>query len=149
MITPRSVLIADDHELLRAGLRRIINADAGLRVVAEAGDGEEAVSLALAHRPDLVVMDVNMPRLDGIRATARISGFVGVIALSTYDDRATIRAMARAGALAYVIKGDCSRDLLSALRAVAQGDTFFSPRIDPRLRDELVRAPPTRACVGQ
>lgn len=126
------ILLADDHNLLRQGLKRIIGEQQEFEVVAETGSGLEAVQLAKAHRPDIAVVDVAMPELNGIEATAQLlkaSPETSVLMLSMYgDERYVLRAM-RAGARGYVLKDTVEDDFLQALRALAEGKTFFSPTV--------------------
>jgi two-component system, NarL family, response regulator DegU len=122
------LLLVDDHKLLRQGLRRAVE-DAGFDVVGEAGDGEEAVRLAIELRPDLVLMDVTMPVLDGIEATRRLrhsAPEARVVILTMHGEEETVTQALRAGAVAYLLK-DCSTDQVAeTLHAVAAGDTELS-----------------------
>jgi DNA-binding NarL/FixJ family response regulator len=124
-------MIADDHQLLRQALRRALE-DAGLEVVAEAGDGEEATRLVSLHRPDVVVMDVTMPILDGIEATRRIhaaTGHTKVLVLTMHDEDALrVRAL-RAGAAGFLTKDCAMHEVVDTVRQVAAGETVFSPEI--------------------
>jgi two-component system response regulator DegU len=126
-MTPR-LLLVDDHKLLRQGLRRAVE-EAGFDVVGEAGDGEEAVRLAVELRPDLVLMDVTMPVLDGIEATRRLrhsAPEARVVILTMHGEEETVTQALRAGAVAYLLK-DCSTDQVAeTLYAVAAGDTDLS-----------------------
>src|SRR5664279_1479359 len=125
------VLIADDHQLLRQALRRALE-DSGFEVVAEAGDGEEATRLVALHRPDVVMMDVTVPVLDGIEATRRIHAATGhskVIVLTMHDEDALrVRAL-RAGAVGFLTKDCAMQEVVETVRRVAAGDTVFSPEI--------------------
>jgi DNA-binding NarL/FixJ family response regulator len=122
------LLLVDDHKLLRQGLRRAVE-EAGFEVVGEAGDGEEAIRLAIELQPDLVLMDVTMPVLDGIEATRRLrvsAPEARVVILTMHGEEETIAQALRAGAVAYLLK-DCSTDQVAeTLRAVAAGDTDLS-----------------------
>ncbi|MDQ1516151.1 MAG: two-component system, NarL family, response regulator DegU [Actinomycetota bacterium] len=137
-MTPR-LLLVDDHKLLRQGLRRAVE-EAGFDVVGEAGDGEEAVRLAIELQPDLVLMDVTMPVLDGIEATRRMRHSVPearVVILTMHGEEETIARALRAGALAYLLK-DCSSDQVAeTLHAVAAGDTDLSADLARSLLAEL------------
>lgn len=123
------VLLADDHRLLREGLRRSIE-EAGVTVVGEAADGEEALLLAERHRPDIVLMDVSMPRKSGVEATRDIRSRlpeVEVVMLTMHADHAVVAEAVRAGAAGYLVK-DCTTDeIITMLTAVAEGDTVLSP----------------------
>ena len=126
-----TILIADDHQILREGLRKGFEA-AGEQVVAEAGDGEEAVELCLEHRPDVVLMDLTMPVLDGVAATRRIHEDcpdTRVVILTMHDDVARTRAALGAGAVAYLTKGGAFADVLQTVRSVADGETVLSPEL--------------------
>jgi len=137
-MTPR-LLLVDDHKLLREGLRRAVE-EAGFDVVGEAGDGEEAVRMATALRPDLVLMDVTMPVLDGIEATRRLrlsAPDARVVILTMHGEEETINRALRAGAAAYLLK-DCSTDQVAAtLHAVAAGDTDLSVDLARSLLAEM------------
>ena len=137
-MTPR-LLLVDDHKLLREGLRRAVE-DAGFDVVGEAGDGEEAVRLAVELHPDLVLMDVTMPVLDGIEATRRLRQSVPearVVILTMHGEEETVDRALRAGAVAYLLK-DCSIDQVAdTLWAVAAGDTDLSADLARSLLAEL------------
>jgi DNA-binding NarL/FixJ family response regulator len=133
------LLLVDDHKLLRQGLRRAVE-DAGFEVVGEAGDGEEAVRLAVQLRPELVLMDLTMPVLDGIEATRRLRHSVPesrVVILTMHGDEETVDRALRAGAVAYLLK-DCSiEQVAETLRAVAAGDTDLSVDLARTLLAEL------------
>ncbi|MFD5228712.1 response regulator [Streptomyces qaidamensis] len=131
-----SVLLADDQELVRASMRMMIDVEADLVVVAEAADGEAAVELAARLRPDVVVMDVRMPRLDGVEATRRIMAQAGppaILALTTFDLDEYLFGTLQAGARGFVLKDDPAATLLDGIRAVARGDGFVSPGPTRRL----------------
>jgi DNA-binding NarL/FixJ family response regulator len=124
------ILIADDHDLIRAGLRSVLEAHAQFQVVAEAATGTEAVELAALHRPDLVIMDVSMPGLDGIEATGRILAAqptTRVLALSMHESRDYLSRMLRAGASGYMLKIYAAREILAAIHTVLEGRTYLSP----------------------
>jgi DNA-binding NarL/FixJ family response regulator len=145
-MTPR-LLLVDDHKLLRQGLRRAVE-EAGFDVVGEAGDGEEAVRLAIELQPDLVLMDVTMPVLDGIEATRRLrlsAPEARVVILTMHGEEETVDRALRAGAVAYLLK-DCSTDQVAdTLRAVAAGDTDLSAGLARSLLAELPGPGPTPA----
>ena len=135
------MLLADDHGIVRRGLRSLLE-EAGVSVVAEAADGLEAVRLTEEHRPDLLIVDIGMPRLSGIEVTARAQKLdrpPGVIILSMHADESyVIRALA-AGARAYLLKDATDEDLLPAVRAVGSGRPFFSPAVTGLLVEDYVR----------
>lgn len=130
------ILLADDHAVVRQGTRQLLVREADLEVVAEAGDGEEAVRLASLHAPDVVVMDITMPKLNGIEATRQIKATnprINVLALSAYDDDPYIFALLEAGAAGYLLKNVSSDDLVKAIRAVALGEAVLHPTIARRV----------------
>ncbi|CAG1010469.1 MAG: response regulator transcription factor [Anaerolinea sp.] len=130
------VLIADDHTLFRDGLRALLTSIAGIEVVGEAASGKEAVRLAVEHQPDVILMDIQMPDLNGIEATRQIlrtSPHIGIVVLTMFQDDDSVFAVMRAGARGYVLKGADQGVLLRAVRAVANGESLFSPEIAARL----------------
>jgi len=136
------ILVADDHGVVRKGLRLILERHDGLEVIGEAADGREAVRLAEELSPDIVIMDVGMPRLNGIDATAQIlhrNPRAGVIILSMHSDEGYIVRALSAGAKGYLLKDSAEEDLIQAVRIVARGRPFFSPRITQTLLDDYVR----------
>jgi DNA-binding NarL/FixJ family response regulator len=127
------VLLADDEAMIRAGLTAVLAADPGITVVAEAVDGREAVELAHAHQPDVVLMDIRMPRLDGLTAAAELRDVAPVVMLTTFDeDEYVARALAD-GASGFLLKAADPRELLIAVRAVADGAAYLSPRVAHRV----------------
>jgi DNA-binding NarL/FixJ family response regulator len=138
-----AVLLADDQELVREGLRTIIDTQDDMTVVGEAANGREAVRLARRHRPDVVVMDVRMPELDGIEATRQLTRAEGprVLVLTTFDlDEYVYEAM-RAGATGFLLKSAPRHQLLSAIRTAAAGDALLAPEVTRRLIERFVAAP--------
>ncbi len=137
------ILLADDHNVLREGLRSLLDRQPGMCVVGEAAEGRETVQLADEHRPDVIVMDIGMPNLNGIEATRRILEKhlnTGVVILSMhYDESYVIRAL-KAGARGYLLKDSMKADLIGAIRAVAAGRSFFSPRISRVLQEDYMQA---------
>jgi DNA-binding NarL/FixJ family response regulator len=126
------LLLVDDHILVRAGIRSLLEKIAGMEVVAEAGDGREALELAKKHLPDVVLMDIGLPGLNGLEALARlIKDFsaMKVIVLSMHSNEEYVLRGLRAGASGYLLKDGAVAELELALRAVARGDTYLSPRI--------------------
>ena len=123
------LLIADDHGVVRGGLRLLLDRQPDMEVVAEAGDGAEAVAEALAHDPDLAILDVAMPRLTGLQATREIKALVpevDVLILSMHDDERYLFEALKAGASGYVLKQKADQDLVDAVRAVARGESFLT-----------------------
>ncbi len=139
-----SVVIADDQELVRAGLRTILHAQPDIEIVAEAGDGWAAVQAANRLRPDVVVMDIRMPRMDGLEATRRIvaGGDARVLVLTLFDLDEYVYAALRSGASGFLLKGAPTAELVQAVRVVAAGDALISPSVTRRLIDEFARRPP-------
>ncbi len=137
------VLLADDHTLVRQGLRKILESQAGWSVVAEARDGRAAVALALEQKPDVAVLDVGMPLLNGIEATRQIvrrAPEVRVLILSMYSDEAYVTEVLRAGACGYLLKDSADTDLVQAVTAVAAGKSYFSPSVARILLDDYVKS---------
>jgi DNA-binding NarL/FixJ family response regulator len=134
------VVIVDDQLLLRAGFRKLLDGEAGLQVVGDAGDGQEAVAMVDRHRPDVVLMDIRMPVLDGIEATRRITRRAprtAVLVLTTYDLDEYVFAALEAGASGFLLK-DCPPDeLVAAIRVVARGEALIAPSITRRLISEF------------
>ena len=136
------ILIADDHTLVRQGLRKILETEPDWTVIAEAGDGREAVRQATEHQPDIVILDVAMPLLNGVEAVQQIHRrvpHVRLLVLSMYADEAYVTRAVRAGAAGYLLKDSADTDLIRAVAAVAQGKSFFSPGVARVLLDEYVR----------
>ncbi|MBL8228379.1 MAG: response regulator transcription factor [Bryobacterales bacterium] len=128
----KRILLADDHTVVRSGFRMILNSQDDLEVVGEASNGRDAVAMAVELQPDIIVMDVTMPELNGIEATRRICESLPrarVLALSMHKDGVYVREILRAGASGYLLKDSDESDLLTAVRAVGRGDGFLSPSI--------------------
>ncbi|WP_182876607.1 response regulator transcription factor [Microbispora sp. H10670] len=141
---PIRVLLVDDHPLLRHGLRTLLEQVGGAEVVGEAGDGEEAVALALSLRPDVVVMDLVMPGTSGIEATRRLidrEPALGVLVLTMSEDDASVFAALRAGARGYVLKGTGGAEFIAAVRSVARGEAVYGPAVARRIRRFLASGP--------
>ncbi|HLI82954.1 MAG TPA: response regulator transcription factor [Bryobacteraceae bacterium] len=139
---PIRILLADDHAVVRQGFKMILNAQADMQIVGEAGNGREAVELVEQLRPDVVVMDVAMPELNGIEATRRVtdlSPHTRIIALSMHKDSVYVREVLRAGARGYLLKDSGAGDLVSAVRAVARGEGYLSPAVSNAVLDDYRR----------
>jgi DNA-binding NarL/FixJ family response regulator len=140
-VTKLRVVIADDQPLLRAGFRALLESAGDIEVVAEAGTGDEAVERAHEHRPDVVLMDIRMPGMDGIEATRQLTR-TRVLILTTFGlDEYIIEAL-RAGAAGFILKDTRVEDLLRAVRTVAGGDAFLSPAVTRQLLDQVARRLP-------
>jgi len=141
------VLLADDQELVRTGLRTLLAADPGLTVVGEARTGDAAISMARQYRPDVVLMDLRMPGTDGIEATRRIRAdpaltATRVVILTTFDEDDDILQAVRLGAAGYLLKDSTADDLRSAVHVAARGGNLLSPAIARRVMDHVARQPP-------
>ena len=137
-----SILLADDHTVMRSGLRALLERQPDFRVVGEAADGREAVDLAESLCPDVVVADVAMPRLNGLDAAQQITSrrpAIAVVILSMHSDESYVLRALRAGARGYLLKDSAEADLISAIRAVHDGKAFFSPVISRMLADDFLR----------
>jgi two-component system response regulator NreC len=140
------ILLADDHTVLRSGLRALLSAQADFEIAGEAGEGSEALRLAQTLKPDVVVMDIGMPGVGGIDATARIRRELPstkVLILSMHDDQGYLRQALRVGASGYVLKKAADTELLAAIRAAARGEVYLDPSLAKGLVEDVVqpRAP--------
>lgn len=138
------VLLADDHHIVRAGVRQLLESAADLHVIAEAGDGEEAQSLIQKHKPDVAVLDIQMPKASGIEVTRWVrSQFpeVGVLILTAYDDDPYVMAVLQAGANGYVLKTGQADELIQAVRDVYEGKSALDASITRKLMSSLFRGP--------
>jgi two-component system, NarL family, response regulator LiaR len=140
MSDPITVLLVDDHEMVRRGVRAFLETQPGITVVAEAGGGEEAVRLAAEHAPDVALMDLIMPGMDGVEATRRLtaqSPRTSVVMLTSYHDDEHVFPAIRAGALSYVLKEVGPEELADAVRKAAAGEAVLHPRVAARVVREL------------
>jgi len=141
-MSPIRVLIADDHTILRDGIRLLLSAQPDIQVVGEAVDGRDAVAKARDLKPDLILMDIAMPRLNGLEATRQIlqeNPDIAVLVLTMHDSQEYVVQILEAGAAGYVLKKAASSELVSAIRAVAQGDAFLYPSITKQLIEDYLR----------
>ena len=139
------ILIADDHGIVRSGLRMLLEGQSDMEVVAEASDGAEARDLAIRERPDLAILDVKMPKLTGLQAAREIREHapdVAVLILSMYDDERYLFEALKAGASGYVLKAQADTDLLDAVRAVQRGEPFLTPEAQRALLKEVMGESP-------
>jgi DNA-binding NarL/FixJ family response regulator len=134
-MTPIRILIADDHPMFRFGIRALLSAEPGMEILGEATNGQEAVSLATSLKPDLILMDINLPQLNGIEATRQIlkqNPDVNILIVTMFEDD-TIFAALQAGARGYILKGAEGEETLRAIYAAAKGESIFSPAVAKRL----------------
>ena len=144
------VLLADDHSIVRRGMRSLLETDASIEVIAEAADGLEALRLCEEHHPDLLILDVAMPKLNGIDVAARsqkMQPAPRAIMLSMYLDESYVMRAINAGARGYLLKDATDEDLLPAIRAVAAGKSFFSPAVSGVLAEEYMQQLQERGLV--
>jgi len=136
------ILLADDHNVMRAGLKLLLENHPGFKVVSEASEGKQAVENAIAARPDVVVLDIAMPKLTGIEAAQKIKGQLpqtGIIILSMHSDEGYVLRALKAGARGYLLKDSAENDLIEAIKALNEGKAFFSPEISKVLAEDYVR----------
>jgi len=141
-LMPVRVLLADDHTLVRAGIRGLLQGLQGVEVVGEAGEGQEALRLAQTLRPDVVLMDIGMPGLNGLEVAGRLAtldGSIRVIILSMHTSEEYVLRALRAGCAGYLLKDSAVAELEVAMRAVARGETYLSPAVSKRVVDDYVR----------
>ncbi|SDS96052.1 response regulator [Microlunatus soli] len=150
-----TTVLVDDQEVVRAGLRALATRDGDIEVVAEAADGRSGVATVIEHRPDLVLMDIRMPIMDGLEATREIvadrrAGDTKVVILTTFDEDENVFAAIRAGAAGYLLKDVSPDQLRSAIRTVAAGDALLSPSVTRTVMDTVARAaaPRTELITG-
>ncbi len=137
-----TVLLVDDQDLVRSGLRRILRRKDGFVIVAECSDGDEVPAAVAEHRPDVVVMDLRMHRVDGIEATRRLAGEPPVLALTTFNEDELLSGALRAGAAGFVLKDSSAEELIRAVRAVARGDSYLDPAVTSRVLTTYRKAAP-------
>ena len=136
------ILLADDHNVMRAGLKLLLENHPGFKVVSEASEGNQAVENAIATRPDVVVLDIAMPKLTGIEAAERIKAHLphtGIIILSMHSDEGYVLRALKVGARGYLLKDSAENDLIEAIKALNEGKAFFSPEISKVLAEDYVR----------
>lgn len=146
-----SVLIADDQALVRTGFRMILETDPGIRVVAEAGDGSQAVDAGKRTRPDIALMDIRMPVMDGLEATRRLLASPNpprVLMLTTFDLDEYVFDALRSGASGFLLKDTPPEELLAAIRIIAEGESLLAPSVTRRLIAEFASRPPAAADPG-
>ncbi len=143
------ILIADDQALVRTGFRKILESEPDLEVVGEAGDGAEAIEAPTLQHPDVVLMDIRMPRLDGLEATRKIAGRTRVLILTTFDLNEYVYEALRVGASGFLLKDAPADQLITGIRVVAAGEALLAPSITRRLIEEFAHRPPPSARPGE
>jgi two-component system response regulator NreC len=146
-VKPIRILLADDHNVMRRGLRLLLESQPGFTVIGEAADGRQAVELATAQRPDVVVMDIAMPNMSGTEAAQRINAALpdtAIVILSMHSDEGYVLRALKAGAKGYLLKDSAEGDLIGAIKAVTEGKAFFSPEVSRMLVEDYVREIRTR-----
>jgi DNA-binding NarL/FixJ family response regulator len=141
-VPPIRILIADDHVIIRSGLRLLLEQQPDFKVVAEANDGREALQMVSKFHPEVAILDIGMPQLNGIEATRQIVAqepATQVVILSMHADEGYVLRALKAGAKAYIVKNSAEADLIRAVRSVAEGKSFFSPAISKMLLEDYVR----------
>ncbi len=141
-MNPIRILLADDHSVMRTGLRLVLERQSDFEVVAEASDGREAVTLAQQHTPDVVVMDVTMPNLNGIEAARQINNALpetAIVMLSMHSDESYVLRALKSGARGYMLKESAESDVITAIRTVHSGKAFFSAGVSSMLKEDYVR----------
>jgi DNA-binding NarL/FixJ family response regulator len=136
------VVVADDHTIIRSGLRMLLEREAGFEVVGEASDGRQAVEMAESLKPDVIMLDIGMPNLNGIEATRQIVQKLPrtrVVVLSMHSDESYVLKALKSGARGYLLKDSAESDILNAIRAVSEGKAYFSPEISKMLVDDYMR----------
>ena len=149
-MTKLRLFLADDHTIVREGLRRLLEAEPDMEVIGEASDGEEAIQKATELQPDVALMDLSMPRLNGAQATRRMREAcpnVHVLALTVHEDNTYVRDLLNAGASGYVLKRAAATELIQAIRAVAGGGVYVDPNVTAKLLSGVV-SPPLRGTGG-
>jgi two-component system response regulator NreC len=149
-------MLVDDHDIVRTGLRTFLETQEGLQVVAEARDGEEAIQRALETQPDIVVMDITMPHMDGLEATRRLKKHLPdchVLALTVHEDKQYLFEMLTAGASGYITKQSAAEELVAAIHTIASGNVYLQPALARWLLEDyrrlMARMPPATAATGE
>lgn len=150
-MNPLRIVLVDDHGVVREALKALINAQEGMTVVGEAGDGPTAIRLCKHLMPDVVIMDVGLPGMNGAQTTRevkKVCPLTRVVALTQYDEKSYVRELFDAGATGYVLKRSASDQLIRAIRTVSAGGTFFDPVISERVASGFVRTPSPSEALG-
>jgi DNA-binding NarL/FixJ family response regulator len=139
---PLRILIADDHAVVRDGLRAVLDQQPDMQVVAEASDGRECVRLAEEHAPDVAIVDIAMPNMNGMEATRRMvanNSRIAVVVLSMHQDESYVLGALKAGARAYILKDSARSDVIDAVRAAARGESFLTRRVSRMLQEDYIQ----------
>src|SRR4030065_716323 len=148
---PIRILIADEHAVMRAGLRLLLNGQDDMQVVDEAGDGWQTVEKAVALKPDIVLLDITMPGLSGLEAARQIrqkAPEVKLVVLTMHDDESYLRQFLQIGAAGYIVKKAADTELVDAIRAVNRGESFIHPSLTRGLLDRYLHPPPPAGATG-
>ncbi|MDR1874297.1 MAG: response regulator transcription factor [Synergistaceae bacterium] len=146
------VVVVDDHKLFRDGLRRVLELEPDLRVVAEAGDGEEALTVIQEHLPEIVLFDINMPRVDGVQLVRELNNLKirsALIAVSAYDDEDCLATLSAEGVLGFVLKSSGRTELIAAIRSVSRGQSYVDPRVAGKLMTSFARRKNENDLLGE
>ncbi|MCL2009986.1 MAG: response regulator transcription factor [Synergistaceae bacterium] len=146
------IVVIDDHKLFRDGLREVLGLENDLKVVAEAGDGEEALSVIREHLPDIVLFDINMPRTDGIQLIRELNNLKirsAMVAVSAYDDEDSLAALSAEGVLGFVLKSSGRSELLAAIRSASRGQPYVDPRVAGKLMTSFSRRKNENDLLGE
>jgi len=146
------IVIVDDHKLFRDGLREVLGLEPDLKVVAEAGDGEEALTVIREHLPDIVLFDINMPKIDGIRLVRELNNLkirASMIAVSAYDDEDCLATLSAEGVLGFVLKSSGRAELVAAIRSVSRGQSYVDPRVAGKLMTSFSRRKNENDLLGE
>ena len=150
------LMLVDDHDIVRTGLRTFLETQEGLQVVAEARDGEEAIQRALETQPDIVIMDITMPHMDGLEATRRLKRHLPdchVLALTVHEDKQYLFEMLTAGASGYITKQSAAEELVAAIHTIASGNVYLQPALARWLLEDyrrlMAQMPPATAAIGE
>jgi DNA-binding NarL/FixJ family response regulator len=146
------IVLADDHKLFRDGLRKILELEPGFKVVAEAADGEEALSMIREHLPDIVLFDINMPRMDGVRMVRELNNIklrTALIAVSAYDDEDCLATLSAEGVLGFVLKSSGKNELVAAIHSVSRGQSYVDPRVAGKLMTSFARRKNENDLLGE
>ena len=146
------VVLVDDHKLFRDGLRKILELESDIKVVAEAGDGEEALLLIREYLPDIVLFDINMPRMDGIQLVRELKNLkirTATIAVSAYDDEDSLTTLSAEGVLGFVLKSSGRSELISAIRSVSRSQSYVDPRVAGKLMTSFAKRKSENDMLGE